>query len=129
MRIQLPHAVHVDMRLVGSLLLLPAVTGVILAGSLLPILPASAAPEGVLAFMTGVVKLCYLGTAAAHVGRGIAEWIEGTAVGWFAEDGDAPPLHPMRRAAAESVFWARFPNAFDAALITAAVMTLIHLLS
>jgi hypothetical protein len=133
MRFHLPGASEVCLPTLLTLTLLPAAAGLALTLALLPVLPAEAAPQGMLAFALGVVKLCYLGTAAAHVGRGLAEQADGALArrGWRLPDRPEFELHPMRRpgadAAADTAFWARFPNAFDGALLAAGLMTLVHL--
>lgn len=117
-----PRATSICLRSTLALAVLPATAGVT-TGLMLALLAPSVAPQGAAAFALGLVKLAYLGTAAAQVGRGLAEQAEGP-LGWRLDDEPA-----AGRSGAASAYWQRFPNAFDSAVLAAALMTAVHLLA
>lgn len=123
MRFHFPGATSICLRSLLGLAVLPAAVGTA-AALLLVLLAPSVAPLGAAAFALGLVKLAYLGTAAAQIGRGLAEQAEGfRPLGWRLGDEPAAARDPTSAA-----YWSRFPNAFDSAVLAAALMTATHLL-
>ena len=122
MALHFPGATSICLRSMLALAVLPAAFGMA-TGLIVARLAPSVAPLGAAAFALGLVKLAYLGTAAAQVGRGLAEQAEGP-LGWRLDD--EPAAGSDHQAAR---YWHRFPNAFDSAVLAAALMTAVHLLA
>jgi hypothetical protein len=124
----LPGATSICLRSTLALAVLPAAFGTATALLLVLVAP-STAPLGAAAFALGLVKLAYLGTAAAQIGRGLAERAEGfRLLGWRLDDEPAAVRNGGRDGLAAG-YWSRFPNAFDSAVLAAALMTATHLLA
>ncbi|HYE50481.1 MAG TPA: hypothetical protein VEB20_12885 [Azospirillaceae bacterium] len=118
-----PGALKVELVPLATLVLLPAAAGLLVAACLSWLTPEAAQAAGWTAFAMGVVKLCYLGTAAAHVGHWVADRGDGAAaLLGLAEEREGP-------AAPDPAFWHAFPNAVDGALLALALTTAAHRLA
>ena len=130
MNLSLPGATRIELAALSSIVLLPALAGFAVATALYWTLPDAAGGVGWMAFALGVVKLCYLGTAAAHLGRWIADRTDGgpNAPGWWEswDDWDETAHRRQKDAAAD---WTLFPNPLDACLLAIALTTLAHRLA
>ena len=124
MALLFPSATSICLRTTLAVAVLPATAGAT-AGLMVALLAPSVAPLGAAAFALGLVKLAYLGTAAAQVGRGLAEQAEGfRRLGWRWDDEPA-----AARPGGTAAYWVRFPNALDSAVLAVALMTAVHLLA
>ncbi|QJE74042.1 hypothetical protein HHL28_13910 [Aerophototrophica crusticola] len=127
---RLPGATRIDLNTLATLVLLPAVTGLVVGGTVAWSVPTAAAELGGFLFALSLVKLCYLGTAAAHLGRWIAEKTDGGpgSAGWWSGDADEYLSHHRAREQ-EGCDWAAFPNPLDGCALAIALTTLVHMLT
>ena len=133
----LPGASRIEAGPLASLLFMPLLAGITVAACLFWADPAAAAEMvggaagaamGWTMLAGSTVKLCYLGTAAAHVGHLVSERLGGVAAMLgirAAEEGEETPASTL----SDPGFWARFPNEVDATLVAIALTTLAHRLA
>lgn len=121
---QLPGATRVEVASLFAVIAAPALAGFGVAATLLLLSPEVMADKSWAVFALNIVKLCYLGTAAAQLGRWIAEQTDGGPgnPAWWRGDHDDLPAPPVRADATAA--WAPFPNALDASLLAVALTTL-----
>ncbi|HYC02797.1 MAG TPA: hypothetical protein VED40_05855 [Azospirillaceae bacterium] len=129
----LPGASRIEAGPLASLLFMPLLAGVTVAACLFWADPLAAAEMvgggaamGWTVLAGSTVKLCYLGTAAAHVGHLVSERLGGiAAVFGIRQDEEEAPAPAL----SDPGFWARFPNEVDATLLAIALTTLAHRLA
>ncbi len=127
-----PGASRIEPGPLASLLFMPLLAGVTVAACLFWADPAAASEMvgggamGWTMLASSTVKLCYLGTAAAHVGHLVSERLGGiAAVFGIRQDEEEAPVPALT----DPSFWARFPNEVDATLLAIALTTLAHRLA
>jgi len=128
MNFTLPGATRIELQHLASVILLPAVAGVMIAGAVGMTMPGSLQEAPWSAFALSLVKLCYLGTAAAQLGRWVAERTDGgpgNPAWWVGDHDDLPSPEDMK---ADPAAWHPFPNALDGALLALGLTMLVHML-
>ncbi len=122
----LPGADRIEVGPLFALIFLPGAMGLAAAAGIVLTAPETLDGLSGPAFAATLVKLCYLGTAAAHVGRFIVEGTDGGPghPAWWTGDHDdlpvaRPDADPMAR-------WRLFPNALDGALLAFGLTALVN---
>lgn len=128
MRVHLPSAHRIAAGPLFAVIFMPAAMGLAIAGCVGLTVPEAMNGQDWRIFAAALVKLCYLGTAAAHVGRFIMEVTDGgpeNPAWWVGGFDDLPVPRPGADADAMAR-WHLFPNALDGALLAFALTTLVH---
>lgn len=122
----LPGADRIAAGPLSALILLPALAGLAIAAGVAATAPEAVDPVGWPAYAATIIKLCYLGTAAAHAGRFIMETTDGGPANpaWWTGDHDDLPV--PRPDDPDPAAWRLFPNALDGALLAFGLTALVN---